>query len=369
MADAPYRYQQSRAGGQYFPHQNHQNYHHRQYARNGSPVNNGRGAYTNDTPSPSRSPVSQVSNPASFGMFNQGHQQGQHVMVNGGGHQNFLPMNMGGGHKYQHQSHQQHHGQQNHHHHHQQNPNGNHGGQIGHQYTFSSGTMSNATPHSTPAQMHNGIQNNNQQGVGEEVQNWPHQSNMLAEARQPVVPHRHAKKEGQVTLKGSQHKSTQESAVEGADERNRPFMGDEDSRQDWKALDLSGQGLRAMSDPLFDHYSFLTKLYLDNNLLTHISPSIGSLRKLTHLNLSNNQLILIPPEIGLLTDLVELSLVNNRLQQIPDQIGYLYKLDDLGIEGNMGMDESIRDFFEQHGTKALVERLRESIEGKEYTLA
>ena len=368
MADAPFRYQQPRAGPHYYPQQNQQSYHHRQFARNGSPVNNGRGGYTNETPSPSRSPVSQASTHNSYGLYNQNHQQGQHMIMNGGAHQGYMQLNMN--HKYQNQNHQQqHHGQQNHHH--QQNHAGSHSGQMGHQHTFSSGTLSHATPHYTSSALHNGAANNNSQVMSEGVHDdWAHQLAIVAEARQNNIPHRHAKKEGVVSLKGLQQKSNEDSLAENTDERKQPMINGTVSRQDWNALDLSGQGLRALSDSLFDvQYSFLTRLYLDNNYLSTLNHHIGQLRGLTHLNVSNNGLLAVPAEIGMLVNLKELLLFDNKLRELPLEIGYLCKLEVLGIDGNLGMDEDVKEIMVQQGTKALVEHLREHIEGKYRALA
>jgi CCR4-NOT transcription complex subunit 6 len=47
-------------------------------------------------------------------MYNQSHQQGQHMMMNGGPSHQRYNMQMNLAQKYQHQAHQQHHGQQHH---------------------------------------------------------------------------------------------------------------------------------------------------------------------------------------------------------------------------------------------------------------
>lgn len=216
--------------------------------------------------------------------------------------------------------------------------------------------------------MHNGNANNNTQGLGEGVhEDFTRQMTMVAEARQNPVPHRHAKKDGVVSLKGPQQRSTEEGPI-NQDERDLTLVNGPASRQDWNALDMSGQGLRALSNPLFDHFTFLTKLYLDNNYLHYVSPSICSLRLLTLLDLSNNGLMLLPPEIGMLINLRELYLFDNKIRDIPLEIGYLCKLELLGIDGNTGLDEELKDIMVQQGTKALVEHLRENIEGRTYTI-
>lgn len=191
---------------------------------------------------------------------------------------------------------------------------------------------------------------------------------MISEARLNIMPHRHAKKEGVVSLKGSQQRPGEEGLVDDNDERNRLLLNSSVTRQDWNALDLSGQGLRALANPLFDSFCFLTRLYLDNNFLQHLTPAIGSLRFLTHLDLSNNGLMLLPPEIGMLVNLKELCLFDNKLREVPLEIGYLCKLELLGIDGNVGLDEELKEIMLQQGTKAVVEHLRENIEGMSHAI-
>lgn len=134
-------------------------------------------------------------------------------------------------------------------------------------------------------------------------------------------------------------------------------------RQDWDAMDLSGQGLRALSPSLFSDYMFLGKLYIDNNRLTHLHPAIGQLRNLTHLDASNNDLHDIPEEIGMLVNLKYLLLFDNNITLLPYEVGHLFKLEVLGIEGNP-LDERLKEEIVQNGTKALVTTLRENNTGE-----
>ncbi|KAL8726016.1 MAG: hypothetical protein Q9166_006990 [cf. Caloplaca sp. 2 TL-2023] len=363
MADGPYRYQQPGVGPYYYhPHPPNQ-HHPRHLARSGSPVNTSRGTFTNDTPSPSRSPVSQAShNP--YGMFGQGHQQSQHVMMNGGSsHQRYMQAGMAN--KFQQQNPQQHHGQpqQHHHHHHQQqNHVGGHQG-MGHQHTFSSGTMSNATPHFTPSHLHSGTPGNGQVGLTEPVsEHWQQQLHLAVEARAASsTPHHHCRKEGvsRVSKGPTENSPEQSPRLSDVEERNRATTNGEIRRQDWDAMDLSGQGLRALSPALFCHYMFLGKLFIDNNRLTSLHPSLGQLRSLTHLDASNNQLMEIPEEIGMLVNLTSLLLFDNNITSLPNEIGYLFKLEMLGVEGNP-LDEELKEEIIRRGSKALVTHLREN---------
>lgn len=358
MADGgPYRFQQPRAGPYYYPQQHQQNHHQRHLARNGSPVNNGRGGgYSNDTPSPSRSPVSQATSHNPYGMYSQGHPQAQQMMMNGAGHQGYMQMNMN--HKYQHQNQQQHHGQQNHHH--QQNHVGGHGASMGHQHTFSSGTMSNVTPNFSSAGLHNSS-TNSQSALGEALpEHWAHQLQLAAETRSHEQPHHHARKEGVVPKISSLNVELDPADGE---ECNRVMTDELESRQNWNSMDMSGCRLNTLSPPLFDHYGFLTRLYLDNNELLYLSTAIGQLRCLEHLDVSRNQLMAIPSEIGMLSRLRALLLFDNKIRELPAEIGLLYRLETLGIDGNDQLDEDQRTMMIEQGTKALVTHLREASQG------
>lgn len=285
-------------------------------------------------------------------------------MMNGApGPQRYMPMGMIN--KYQQQS-SQHQSAQQHHHPHpqQQNHPGGHG-TVGHQHTFSSGTMSNATPHFTPSNLHSGTPTNSQIGLGESVsEHWQQQLQLAAETRAvSSTPHHHCRKEGVSRVsKGPVEASPEHSPRVGDDEeRNRATTAMEIRRQDWDAMDLSGQGLRALSPSLFCDYMFLGKLFLDNNRLTRLHPSLGRLRNLTHLDASNNQLRDIPEEIGMLVNLKALLLFDNNIQSLPNEIGYLHKLEMLGIEGNP-LDEDLKEEIIRRGSRALVTHLRENME-------
>jgi len=291
-------------------------------------------------------------------MYNQGHQQGQHVMMNGGHHQRFMQSSAAS--KYQHQNYQQGNGHQNHHH--QQNHVGGPG--VGHQHTFSSGTMSNATPHFTSSVLHNGNSNNHQMASNEGYnpnEHWQRQLLLAAQSRQAnSAPHHHCKKEGNVSRvqKSLDLGPSEDLPEEREEERNRAMAISEKSRQDWNALDFSGQGLRAIAPALFA-YNFLTKLYLDHNKLQRLDPLIASLRQLTHLNVSSNQIMELPQEIGMLVNLRELLVIDNDLRTLPYEVGHLFRLEMLGIEGNPLLDEEYRDAIVSSGTKSLVTQLRE----------
>ncbi|KAL8948128.1 MAG: hypothetical protein Q9222_005652 [Ikaeria aurantiellina] len=223
--------------------------------------------------------------------------------------------------------------------------------------------MSNVTPHFTPSSLHSGTPSNSQPGLGEHVnEHWQQQLQLAADARAASsTPHHHCRKEGVSRVsKGPSESSSENSPGAGNhEERNRATRNGVIRRQDWDAMDLSGQGLRALSPSLFCDYIFLGKLYIDNNRLTRLHPSLGQLRSLTHLDASNNQLVEIPEEIGMLVNLKNLLLFDNNIRSLPNEIGYLYQLEMLGVDGNP-LDEDLKEEIVRRGSKALVTHLREN---------
>jgi len=282
--------------------------------------------------------------------------------MNGGHHQRY--MQQGVGNKYQQQPYQQHLGQQNHHH--QQNHAS--GPSMGHQHNSSSGTVFNATPQSTFNTFHNGHSNHGQAGLHDNIAQhpqWLHQLQLAEKSRETrSIPNHHAKKDGVVSLKSRaiDQAPAEEALEEGDEERTRAAANADTARQDWNALDLSGQGLKALSGSLF-RYEFLTKLFLDDNQLSSLGPVVGQLRRLTHLDISHNQIRELPEEIGMLVNLRELLAFHNGLQTLPDEIGYLFKLETLGIDGNP-LDNSLRERIMRDGTKGLISHVRETAEGE-----
>ena len=225
-----------------------------------------------------------------------------------------------------------------------------------------------STPHFTPADMHSGTPNSNQGGNGEQVtKHWQHQLQLVAESRQAItLPHHHCKKDGalKTATKGGPQPTTEEQAEEAEPEqRNRASTELEVRRQDWDALDMSGQGVRVLPRALFLDYVFLGKLFLDHNKLTFLHPAIGHLRNLKHLDLSHNELSELPEEIGMLVNLNALLVFDNHLQTLPDEIGNLFRLETLGIEGNP-LSEEIREDVMQNSTQSLITRYRENMQRK-----
>lgn len=220
--------------------------------------------------------------------------------------------------------------------------------------------MSNVTPNFSSAGLHNSS-TNSQSAMGEAFpEHWAHQLQLAAETRSHEQPHHHARKEGVVPKTSS---LAVESDPADGEECNRAMTDEPEARQNWNSMDMSGCRLNTLSPPLFDHYGFLTRLYLDNNELLYLSTAIGQLRSLEHLDVSRNQLMAIPSEIGMLSRLRALLLFDNKIRELPAEIGLLYRLETLGIDGNDQLDEDQRTMVMEQGTKALVTHLREESQG------
>ncbi|KAF2087167.1 hypothetical protein K490DRAFT_66034 [Saccharata proteae CBS 121410] len=362
MADGPYRFQPG--AGQFFFNQ--ATHHPRNLPhRTGSPVTTPRLAFNPDTPSPTRSPGPQSPAHNPFSMYSQPHQQGgQHAMLNGNNHQRYaMQMNMAN--KFQ----QQNHHNQNHQHPPHQDHNGHnniHAANFNHQHTISSGGLTNATPHFGPHNL-NGTPNNAHSTLAKPPnEHWAQQMQYAQRAREMTMSHSHARNHpatNKSILAGNSNGMYKESDKE---ERNRVVKDGTDNERDtevWKSLDMGGQNLKVLTPSLFD-YTFLTKLYLNNNKLTFLSPAIGKLRNLKELDLSLNELRSLPPEIGMLVDLRELLLFDNNLDTLPFELGSLFQLDLLGIEGNP-LDEHLKGIIVESGTSSLVKYLRENAPGPE----
>ncbi len=226
--------------------------------------------------------------------------------------------------------------------------------------------MFNATPQTTFSNLPNGHSNHGQASHIETfAQNpqWQQQLQMAEKSRESrSTPNHHAKKDGVVSLKNrTVDQFPMEDALnEDEEERARTMTIGEIARQDWNALDLSGQGLKTLSGALFQ-YDFLTKLYLDDNQLSSLGPVVGQLRRLTHLDISHNQIRELPEEIGMLVNLKELLAFNNGLQTLPNEIGNLFKLETLGIDGNP-LDNGLRERIMRDGTRDLISHIRETAE-------
>jgi adenylate cyclase len=100
-------------------------------------------------------------------------------------------------------------------------------------------------------------------------------------------------------------------------------------------LNLASAKLTQFPDDLFPKISNITKLVLDKNHFTALSPLIGKLTKLEHLSVAKNMLNNLPSEIGRLQDLKYLDIRENNLSRLPQEIWYARKLESLNISSNV----------------------------------
>ncbi|SZF01467.1 unnamed protein product [Blumeria hordei] len=364
MADG-YRFSQQSAGSYHLPQHSQAQFSRHQTIRNITPPNNSRGStYNVKTPSPTRSSNPHSPVPGTYGMFNQSHQPGQHGRVNGGGRG--MPILYNFQHQNSHQQHSQHHNgiQQDHSTH-----TANSSLINQHHSNYSSGVLTNSTPTFTPSVLHSSHPTTARNGHPQQYsEHWTEQLELHKEserlhhdAKDRGVTNYFARSKAQdnkgliPTLPPSEPTDTTE-----GDSYDLGRMSNQSSttkRQDWHNMDLSGQGLRVLTSPLFN-YVFLKELYLASNNLTRLPPSVGNLRHLTHLDASKNQLTDLPRELGMCVYLKQLLVFDNQIIKLPHELGSLFQLEMLGIEGNP-LDAAQKTIIMESGTKALINNLRE----------
>ncbi|KAI9728337.1 MAG: Glucose-repressible alcohol dehydrogenase transcriptional effector [Chrysothrix sp. TS-e1954] len=291
-------------------------------------------------------------------MYAQSHQQhGHNVFLNGNQGYGRHGMHMNNNKPYQHNN--QHH--QNHGHRAQQDSLGqSHSSFSTHQHNASGSGFSSGTPTFNPHQMRNGTPNQMHNGLDRPISEpWARQLTLATQIRQATEQHHYARSQNH---NKNASPTTQETTSRDPNkiERTRP-TNTQSHAQSWDALDFSGLGLRSLATSLFD-YIFLTKLYLNNNKLTVVPPTIGRLRSLTELDLSLNSLTYLPEEIGMLVNLKTLLLFDNELSYLPNELGSLHQLDMLGVEGNPlnDLDDSQKSLIVDEGTRSLISKLRET---------
>jgi adenylate cyclase len=112
------------------------------------------------------------------------------------------------------------------------------------------------------------------------------------------------------------------------------------------SLNMASAKLVQFKDSMFEYLPNLTKLILDKNHFSSLSPYIGKLRRLEHFSMIKNPLNALPPTIGCLTELKFLNLRECNLQRLPSEIWFCLKLEHLNVSSN------ILDGFPRHTGQA-----------------
>jgi CCR4-NOT transcription complex subunit 6 len=356
MADGFNRFH---AGSQYL-YQNHNSGHNRNlHQRHGSPINNTRGLFqpNADAASPNRSPGTNSPAHNTYNMYGHNNHRQNHGLLNGGTqHHNFQPqMNINKNFQSQNHGHQAHHVNNQHQDHGGMN---NHTTSYGnHQHTVSASTLSNSTPHFTPANLQNGTPESSGKAGNE---NW---SEQIREYHKLKMADHKAHYYARIAPSVNRFPGNLPNMANGRGDADEPtdrrrVVDDGDEMATWDSMDLSGQGLKGIAPQLFRRYPKLKKLYLNWNKLSEIPPLIGQMRFLTVLDLSMNNLSYLPPEIGMLTNLKKLTLFDNNLVDLPYELGSLFQLESLGVEGNP-MRSDYKDRIMEQGTQEMIRFLRE----------
>ncbi|CAK7245607.1 MAG: Glucose-repressible alcohol dehydrogenase transcriptional effector [Sporothrix thermara] len=217
-------------------------------------------------------------------MYNQGHQQGHASRLNGNPAGRGIPMalyNFQQPGAHQHQSLSQHHQVL------QGTDQGGHnsGSQtLAHHSAYGGGVLSAASPFSNGLQNGHGaaLRTAQQQPVNEHWADQLRQHKEAEAANIAMVEQNQANYYAR--LKASENKGIggpspimNDSTLADGDSEDirRPWAVEKPNRQqDWHNLDLSGQGLRALSPQLFC-YEFLQELYISSNKLTVLPAAIG----------------------------------------------------------------------------------------------
>jgi len=101
------------------------------------------------------------------------------------------------------------------------------------------------------------------------------------------------------------------------------------------SLNVASAKLVQFKDSLFENVPNLTRLILDKNHFSSLSPQIGKLRKLEYFSMIKNPLSMLPKTIGNLTELKYLNLRECNLSKLPSEIWYCLKLETLNVSSNV----------------------------------
>jgi Leucine-rich repeat (LRR) protein len=115
-----------------------------------------------------------------------------------------------------------------------------------------------------------------------------------------------------------------------------------------RMLDLGHNKLAQVPDDLADLDGLTDFLYLHDNQLRSLPPSLARLTRLRYLNISENAFDALPESIFGMTGLIELRASDNRLTTLPDSVGRLARLRELHLRNNRlaSLPESIAELKE-----------------------
>ena len=101
------------------------------------------------------------------------------------------------------------------------------------------------------------------------------------------------------------------------------------------SLNLASAKISQLDDSLFERVSNLTKLNLNKNHFTTLSPQLGRLTRLEYLSVAKTSLTTLPASIGCLTELRFLDAHECNILKLPSELWLCNKLDTLNLSSNV----------------------------------
>lgn len=134
------------------------------------------------------------------------------------------------------------------------------------------------------------------------------------------------------------------SKFEGSFQRIRMFHLDHNpmTRFDFKgpvpsltSLNVASCKISQLDDSIFERMRNVTKLDLDKNHFSTLSPQLGRLHRLEHLSIARNPLSSLPATIGHLQALSFLDIRECNLKKLPSELWFCSALDTLNVSSNV----------------------------------
>ncbi|KAL6714616.1 hypothetical protein ACLMJK_008041 [Lecanora helva] len=101
------------------------------------------------------------------------------------------------------------------------------------------------------------------------------------------------------------------------------------------SLNIASCKISRLDDSIFERMRNVSKVILDKNHFSTLSPQIGRLQKLEHLSIARNPLSSLPPTIGRLQLLHYLDIRECNLKRLPSEIWFCSTLEDLNVSSNV----------------------------------